>query len=146
MRADPCPALQPKVATNCSRFTTPQCGLLETHWGGNTVRTGTFGTAGDGLDVITTSAQLNSVFAAAGQVKVVTSMFGVCNAAGGVLGCGRSGASLIITTGAAADVWIHEWGHVRGLGHNDTDVRYIMHSTAPNTDSVTKAECVKFKP
>ncbi len=38
MRADPCPALQPKVATNCSRFTTPQCGLLETHWGGNTVR------------------------------------------------------------------------------------------------------------
>ncbi len=37
MRADPCPALQPKVATNCSRFTTPQCGLLETHWGGNTV-------------------------------------------------------------------------------------------------------------
>ncbi len=40
MRADPCPALQPKVATNCSRFTTPQCGLLETHWGGNTVRAG----------------------------------------------------------------------------------------------------------
>jgi PKD repeat protein len=108
--------------------------------------TGTFGTAGDGLDVITTNAQLNQAFAAAGDIKVVTSMTGVCNATGVVLGCGRSGGSLIITTGAAADVWIHEWGHVRGLSHNDADPAYIMHSTAPNTDSVTEAECEAFKP
>jgi hypothetical protein len=107
---------------------------------------GTFGTTGDGLDVITTNAELNAVFAAAGNVKVVTSMVGVCNAAGVVIGCGRSGGSLIITTGASSDVWFHEWGHVKGLSHNDASVFYIMHSTAPSTDSVTQSECEAFKP
>ena len=106
---------------------------------------GTFGATGDGVDIITTNAELNSVFAQPGNVKVVTSMFGVCNATGVVLGCGASGGSLVITVSAAPDVWVHEWGHVKGLPHNDADVHYIMHSTAPNTDSVTESECQAFE-
>jgi hypothetical protein len=112
---------------------------------------GTFGMTGDGLDVITTAAELNTTFAQSGDIKVVTSIVGnagnpVCNATGVVLGCGTSGGSLIITTGAASDVWMHEWGHVRGLPHRDSDPRNIMHSTAPNTDSINETECTAFEP
>ncbi|HEX2059262.1 MAG TPA: zinc-dependent metalloprotease family protein, partial [Thermoanaerobaculia bacterium] len=97
---------------------------------------GTFGTAGDGDDVITTQAELTRVMAVnAHRIKVVTSIQGsrannVCGSAGSVLGCATTpGTTIVMALRAAPDVWAHEFGHNQGLRHRDTSNKNIMHST-----------------
>jgi hypothetical protein len=65
---------------------------------------GTFGVAGDGLDVVTSQAELTQVMAiATHRVKVVTSMNGnMCGTNGGLLGCANQpGTSMALTVNAA---------------------------------------------
>jgi hypothetical protein len=85
---------------------------------------GSFGATGDGLDVITTQAEMDTVIAnPAARIKVVTSI----SACGGqinpsIIGCGYVGAVGIVSesglginlTGEELD---HEFGHNQGLGH-----------------------------
>lgn len=110
---------------------------------------GSFGTAGDGEDVITTRAEMRRVLAIRPQrIKIVRSIV-VCRSdenPGNILGCANTpGDSIVITRRAAADVWAHEFGHNQGLSHRDSSRRNIMHSTAANTDTVNAAECRRFR-
>jgi hypothetical protein len=109
--------------------------------------TGSVGGAGDGLDVITSQAELNSVFAFnTHHTKVVTSASNCCGVAGGILGCASLTArNIVMVEGAPDDVWAHEFGHTKGLMHNNTCARLIMHATNLNTNAVTNAECTSFR-
>ncbi len=109
--------------------------------------TGVFGMAADGLDVITSEAELNQVFAVNGfHTKVVTSASNCCGVAGAILGCAKTNArNIVMVATAPADVWAHEFGHTQGLAHNDTCAQLIMHATNLNTNAVTQAECNAFR-
>jgi len=109
--------------------------------------TGSVGVAGDGLDVITSTAELNSVFAFnTHHVKVVTSASNCCGVAGAILGCASTTTrNIVMVEGAPADVWAHEFGHTKGLAHNNTCAQLIMHATNLNTNAVTNAECTSFR-
>lgn len=109
--------------------------------------TGTFGTTGDGLDVLTSEAELTSVFnVATHHTKVVTSASNCCGVTGGILGCAKTTSrNIVMVIGAPGDVWAHEFGHTKGLAHNNTCAQLIMHATNLNTNAVTSAECTSFR-
>ncbi len=105
---------------------------------------GVVGTHNDGLDQITTDSELNSVFAFAGRVAVVTAVdrcAGTTNVA--YIGCGQNGGgSFIVETGVSGNVYIHEYGHNVNLGHRDICTGNIMHSSSNGTnDSLNLTEC-----
>ena len=110
---------------------------------------GTFGTTSDGLDVITTQAELDSVFAITShRVKVVDA---VNYCAGGyntsIIGCGRCNAfGYILEDWVGGNVYVHEYGHnVMGCGHRDDCSHNIMHSISIGTNnSVNATECSGF--
>jgi hypothetical protein len=110
---------------------------------------GTFGTAGDGLDVITSQEELRSVLAVAThRVKVVTAMNGnMCGGNGPLLGCAFTpGTSLAITADAPAIAWAHEFGHNQGLHHRTDSDRLVMYPTGYSyLDEVDAAECTAFR-
>jgi hypothetical protein len=96
------------------------CGVTLRRSGG----VGTFGSAGDGLDIITTQAEMNTVINdGAARVKVVT----LISACGGqintsIIGCGFVGASGIVSESGlgvqlTGEELTHEFGHNQGLGH-----------------------------
>lgn len=109
--------------------------------------TGNFGTAGDGLDVLTSEAELTSVFnVATHHTKVVTSASNCCGVTGGILGCAKTTSrNIVMVIGAPGDVWAHEFGHTKGLAHNNSCAQLIMHATNLNTNAVTSAECTSFR-
>jgi hypothetical protein len=104
-----------------------------------------FGISSDGLDVITTEAELATVFGKPGSFKVVTSAQSCCGVTGSILGCGKSNVmSSVIVARADPDIWLHELGHNKGLSHSDSCSKYVMHSTASSTNAVTSSECTAF--
>lgn len=110
--------------------------------------TTTFGTAGDGLDMITSEAELATVMAFASDVKVVISATNSCGIGGAWLGCASIGLPRNMVNIAGVDdcVWAHEFGHSQGLGHNDTCTDLIMRTTTPGTnDTVTPGECAALR-
>jgi hypothetical protein len=85
---------------------------------------GTFGATGDGLDVITTDAEMNTAIGdPAARVKVVTSI----SACGGqinpsIIGCGYvGGVGIVSESGLGVNLTgeelTHEFGHNQGLDH-----------------------------
>ena len=118
---------------------------------------GTFGATGDGLDIITTDAEMNTVIAdGAARIKVVTSI----SACGGqinpsIIGCGYVGASGIVSesglgvnlTGEELD---HEFGHNQGLGHRGDPGQPaavgnpILQNPLGGRDEVNILECASF--
>jgi len=110
---------------------------------------GTFGTASDGLDVITTQAELDSVFGVTThRVKVVDA---VDYCAGGyntsIIGCGRCfGFGFIVKDWGTGNVYVHKYGHnVYTCGHRDDCSHNIMHTSSTGTNnSVNKDECEGF--
>jgi len=110
---------------------------------------GTFGTTTDGLDVITTQAELDDVFdVTSHRVKVVDA---VNYCAGGyntsIIGCGRCNAvGYILEDWVGGNVYVHEYGHnVMGCGHRDDCSSNIMHSVSIGTNnSVDGTECSGF--
>lgn len=110
---------------------------------------GTFGTSGDGLDVISTQGELDSVFAVTShRVKVVDALnycAGSYNTS--FIGCGRCNAfGYIIEEWVQGSVYVHEYGHnVMGCGHRDDCSFNIMHSTSNGqNNSVNGTECSDF--
>ena len=93
----------------------------------------TWGTSTDGLDIIDDSAELNNVLNnSSARFKVVRSI-NYCGGAGtNIIGCGWVGGKGIAVVRYGSDVdtegelWMHEYGHNTGLGHN-TDSRYVMY-------------------
>jgi len=109
-----------------------------------------FGTNGDGLDVITTSGELNAVIGqSVARVKVVD-YIGWCGSPGSnIIGCGFTpgkGMVVVRISGSANEgkLWAHEFGHNTGLGHNPSS-GYIMSGglSAGNT-KLTQSECNKY--
>jgi hypothetical protein len=113
---------------------------------------GTWGSATDGLDIIDTSSELNSVLNAnVGRFKVVRAI-NYCGGSGtNIIGCAWVGGwgVAVVRYGSDADtegeLWMHEYGHNVGLSHN-SDRRYIMYGALYNgssTDNVglTATEC-----
>ena len=110
---------------------------------------GTFGTSGDGLDVITTQAELNSVFNVTSHRAKVVDAVNYC--AGGfntsIIGCGRCNAfGFILEEWVQGNVHVHEYGHnVMGCGHRDDCTQNIMHSiSVGDNNSVNSSECSGF--
>jgi HEAT repeat protein len=110
----------------------------------------TFGSAGDGLDVIDNSTELNSVLNnTIARVKVVR-VINYCGGTGtNIIGCawvGGNGMALVRygDVGNEGALWAHEYGHNVGLGHN-TDSRYIMYGClCGNNFGVSASECNLF--
>lgn len=122
----------------------------------NFVRSGsgaTFGTLNDGLDVIDSVDELNTVLAdRSGRVKVVRQI----NECGGpgtnIIGCAYTpGGSITVARVTWNEtneglVWVHEYGHNTGLGHNNISNDYLMFasSTAGKNNGLTQAECNSY--
>ncbi len=109
---------------------------------------GTFGTAGDGLDVITTSAELTSVFnVTTHRAKMVTAVdYCASTYNPSYCGCGRvNGFGFIVEITEPGNVYIHEYGHNVGLSHRDSCDENIMNTyTIGTNNSVNSSECSTF--
>jgi hypothetical protein len=110
---------------------------------------GVFGTATDGLDIITTEAELDAVFAVTThRAKVVTSVDwcgGSFNPS--IIGCGLcDGFGYIVESWVDGNVYVHEYGHnVMGCGHRNDCAQNIMNSVSTgNNNSVNASECAGF--
>lgn len=107
---------------------------------------GTFGSDGDGLDIVTTNAELQAVLAISGaRVKVVTSL-DFCNGYNvTIIGCATiGGGTMVLEQGwHGTALFAHEFGHNRGLNHRNTCQYNMMSSSLhPFSDSVVNAsEC-----
>ena len=109
---------------------------------------GTFGTATDGLDWITTQAGLDDIWAVTThRVKVVSAVdfcAGTFNPS--FIGCGRTGNfGFVVEDWVGADTYVHEFGHNVGLGHRDDCPNNIMNTFSIGTNnSVNTAECSTY--
>ncbi len=111
---------------------------------------GTFGTTGDGLDVITTQAELNTVFnVTTHRAKVVDAVdFCAGSFNTSIIGCGQCDAfGFIVEDWVQGNVYVHEYGHnVLGCGHRNDCTFNIMHSISTgNNNSVNGSECSGFR-
>ena len=103
----------------------------------------------DGDGSIDSSADFNTVIALQGFVKVVNQI-NWCGAIGfNIIGCapvpGRSLVVVRFTANQEGILWAHEYGHTRGLEHNNAATA-VMNGTISTTHlMVTPAECAAFK-
>jgi galactitol-specific phosphotransferase system IIB component len=114
----------------------------------------TFGTVTDGLDIVTTDAELQAVFAQPDRVKVVTFI----SRCGGLtnpswIGCGQCpGNSFIVESTVSGETYVHEYGHNIEIhncgvdnGHRNDCAWNIMNASTDGTnDAVNQAECQDF--
>jgi hypothetical protein len=115
----------------------------------NTART--FGSTGDGLDIIDNSTELNAVLNhSVARVKIVRAI-NYCGTTGtNYVGCswiGGDGVAVVrmSSSGNEAVLWAHEYGHNVGLNHN-TDSRCVMYGTISATHTgVSSAECDRYQ-
>jgi len=114
-----------------------------------------FGSTGDGLDVIDTNDELLAVLDdGVARVKVVRAI-NYCGGPGNnIIGCAWVGAWGMTLVRYGSDpltegkLWLHEYGHNAGLSHNN-DSRYLMYGTLWDGSStynmgLTQAECDGF--
>jgi hypothetical protein len=110
-----------------------------------------FGTAGDGLDIIDDSVEMSSVIGnPVARVKVVRAI-NYCGAPGtNIIGCAwRSGNGVAVVRmsgeGGEAVLWLHEYGHNTGLTHNTVSSGYIMYPIDNGSnDMLTQQECDSY--
>lgn len=109
----------------------------------------TFGSSGDGLDLIDTSSELSAVLNnSTAKFKVVRAI-NYCGGTGSnIIGCawvGGDGAAVVRMSniGQEGILWVHEYGHNAGLNHN-SDSRYIMYGSLGSNHAVSSNECNVF--
>ena len=110
----------------------------------------TFGSPGDGLDTISTDAELNAVLNhPAARMKVVTNISWCGGSGTNIIGCawvgGNGGAVVRLSSQTdEAILWIHEYGHNVGLNHAN-DSRFLMYgSVTGNNNGMSQAECDQY--
>lgn len=111
---------------------------------------GTFGTPGDGLDIVDNlSEQIAVQQVSTARVKIVR-VINFCGAPGmNFTGCsGVSGNFMMLerqsNLTSEAILWAHEYGHNVGLNHNP-DSQYIMYATLTGgNNGLSAAECDKY--
>ncbi len=106
----------------------------------------TFGSSGDGLNIVDTPAKENAVFAQPADIVIVNQLE-FCDGQHNpdTLGCGYIGRrKFVVECSAWADVYVHEYGHNVGLEHQNQGCDYaIMYSeTDGENDALTRDECV----
>lgn len=106
-----------------------------------------FGSPGDGLDVIGSDNEMSQVLGdPSARVKVVRSI-GYCGGpGGGIIGCGSTpgdGIALVRMSNRVneAVLWLHEYGHNAGLGHAGDSRRIMYGSVTGNNRGITQFEC-----
>ncbi|HKY31747.1 MAG TPA: thrombospondin type 3 repeat-containing protein [Candidatus Polarisedimenticolia bacterium] len=110
----------------------------------------TFGTAGDGLDVIDTSNELNAVLNnATARVHVVRTI-NFCGEPGmNILGCawiGGDGIALVrmSSLGSEGILWLHEYGHNTGLSHSPNTSAIMYEALLGNNNLLAQSECNSY--
>lgn len=109
-----------------------------------------FGSVGDGLNHITTEAELNSVLSVPGaRVKFVDAIDYCGSSNPSIIACANTpGSSMVIETGYSGSiVFAHEYGHNRGLNHRDDCINNLMRSSvneAITQGVVNASECSAF--
>lgn len=105
----------------------------------------TFGTSGDGQDVIDDAATLIAVADnPVARVKVVR-LINYCGGPGtNIVGCAYTPGDAMLVVRVSSNeglLWLHEYGHNAGLLHND-DSRYVMHGMLTSENrALTFDEC-----
>ena len=114
---------------------------------------GTFGVPDDGLDIIDSEDELNDVLRdRTGRVKVVRQINECGGSGSNIIGCAYTpGGSITVarvTWNATNEglVWVHEYGHNTGLGHNSISNNYLMFasSSVGRNNGLTQAECNSY--
>lgn len=114
---------------------------------------GSFGAVGDGLDVIDDAAEMRTVLGSrAGRVKVVRAI-NYCGGPGvNVVGCGNIGGNGIAvvrypaSASIEATIWVHEYGHNVGLGHNPAGSPWIMAAFLTGSSvGLNQSECDAYQ-
>ncbi|MDX1382867.1 MAG: hypothetical protein R3190_04430 [Thermoanaerobaculia bacterium] len=115
-----------------------------------------FGSNGDGLDIIDTESELISVLNNGGttaRFKVVRAINWCGQPGSNIIGCawvGGNGAAVVRYGGANVEgkLWAHEFGHNAGLSHNTSGIQYIMYGSLSTSSSanvgLTQNECNAF--
>lgn len=108
-----------------------------------------FGAPNDGLAIVDTQSEINSVLSnSTARTKVVRAI-NYCDGPGmNIIGCsyvrGPSMAVVRLSGGGEGVLWLHEYGHNVGLGHN-VDSRYIMYASYNGSNrAIDLAECSTF--
>ena len=110
----------------------------------------TFGTDSDGLEVVTTEGELSAVLGVGGaRVKAVSSLDYCGGFNPSIIGCAPlGGETMVLEVGwEGTSLFVHEYGHNRGLNHRDGCAANLMSSSmsrfSPET-VVDEAECAAF--
>ena len=110
----------------------------------------TFGSSGDGLDVVDSAGDIQAVLGnSIARVKVVRAINHCSEPGTNIIGCSRfpgNTMAVVRLTSASGEglLWLHEYGHNAGLDHNG-DSRYIMHGQYNgNNSALTQVECNVF--
>lgn len=108
-----------------------------------------FGTPNDGLAIVDTDSEINSVLSnSIARTKVVRAINFCAEPGMNIIGCsyvrGPSMAVVRLSGGGEGVLWLHEYGHNVGLGHN-VDSRYIMYASYNGSNrAIDGAECSTF--
>jgi len=109
-----------------------------------------FGSPGDGLDVIDTNTEINAVLGdPAARVKVVTAI-NYCGGAGSnIIGCGGTpgdGIAVVRLSNLTNEgvLWLHEYGHNTGLPHAPDSRRIMYRALTGANDGLTQGECDSY--
>jgi hypothetical protein len=111
---------------------------------------GTFGTSGDGLDLIDDSTELGAVLGdGVSRVKVVRAI-NFCGSPGtNIVGCAWTpGHGMAVvrmsSVGNEAILWIHEYGHNTGLGHTSNPDHLMHGSINGGNRGLTATQCDRY--
>lgn len=109
-----------------------------------------FGAAGDGLDFIDNSGEINSVLNnPVARVKVVRAI-NYCGGPGvGIIGCAWApGNGMAVVRvgdlGTEAVLWIHEYGHNSGLGHDGGPLHIMAPSASGFNTGLFQYQCNSY--
>jgi hypothetical protein len=108
---------------------------------------GSFGSPGDGLNVIDTSSELNAVIGnGVARVKVVADL-NYCGGPGtNIIGCGNTPGNGIVVVRLGnlnneGALWLHEYGHNCGLSHSNTFRHVMYRSLHGSNDGMNQSQC-----